>query len=214
LQQMDAALNDLLSELEGFGASHDASTKDRSQRMLNITRDTGEFLRALIRAADARRVLEIGTSNGYSTLWLADAVRSTHGSVTTVEIADHKVDLARENFDRSGLRPLISLVHADAAIFLGQAPESSYDFIFLDSERSEYPRWWPSIRRALRPGGSLVADNAISHAGEMEPFFSLLRSDTGFTASLVPVGNGELFAVKDLVQRSPPARAAGHERSS
>lgn len=195
---MDTALQNLLSELEHFGASNDAARQERSLRMLNITHDTGEFLFALIRAASARRVLEIGTSNGYSTLWLADAVRSAHGTVTTVEKADSKVQMAEENFRRSGLHHLITLIHDDAGHMLERAPGSPYDFIFLDSERSEYNAWWPSIRRSLRGGGCLVVDNAISHAAEMEPFLSLVRADDGFTTSLVPVGNGEFLAVKDV----------------
>ena len=73
---MSELLAALLAELEQFGRSNDAATTDRPRRMLNITRDTGEFLAVLVKAMDARRVLEIGTSNGYSTLWLADAARA------------------------------------------------------------------------------------------------------------------------------------------
>ena len=87
--------------------------------MLNITRDTGEFLAVLVRATLARRVLEIGTSNGYSTLWLASAARAIGGSVTTVEQSDYKVGLASANFARSGL----GTVHLAAPRRRG--PESS-----------------------------------------------------------------------------------------
>jgi predicted O-methyltransferase YrrM len=73
--------------------------------MLNITRDTGEFLSALVRATLARRVLEIGTSNGYSTLWLAEAAKAIGGTVTTVEFSEYKAGLAAANFSRSGLAP-------------------------------------------------------------------------------------------------------------
>jgi predicted O-methyltransferase YrrM len=76
-------LETLKAELERFGEANDAATNERPRRMLNITRDTGEFLAVLVRATVARRVLEIGTSNGYSTLWLADAARGIGGSVTT-----------------------------------------------------------------------------------------------------------------------------------
>ena len=82
--------------------------------MLNITRDTGEFLAVLVRATAARRVLEIGTSNGYFTFWLAGAVREIGGSVTTVESAEYKIGLASATFARSGLSPFITLVHDDA----------------------------------------------------------------------------------------------------
>jgi predicted O-methyltransferase YrrM len=79
-------LDSVLVELEQFGRANDASTTERPRRMLNITRDTGEFLAVLVRATLARRVLEIGTSNGYSTLWLASAARTIGGSVTKVHL--------------------------------------------------------------------------------------------------------------------------------
>jgi predicted O-methyltransferase YrrM len=79
---MTPELRELLRELEDFGKTSDAATSNRSQKMLNITHDTGVFLALLIKATRCRRVLEIGTSNGYSTLWLADAVGGA-GSVTT-----------------------------------------------------------------------------------------------------------------------------------
>src|SRR5512136_3079685 len=100
---MTESLQVLLSELERFGEANDRVTAERPRRMLNITRDTGEFLSVLVRATSARRVMEIGTSNGYSTLWLASAARATGGVVTTVELSEYKVGLARRNFERSGL---------------------------------------------------------------------------------------------------------------
>jgi predicted O-methyltransferase YrrM len=193
------ALENLLAELEQFGTTNDSSTSERPRKMLNITRDTGQFLAVLIRATLARRVLEIGTSNGYSTLWLAGAAREIGGAVTTVELSDYKVGLASENFDRSGLEAYISLVHDDAGRVLERSADSAYDFIFLDSERPEYPGWWPNVRRVLRPGGLLVVDNATSHPGEMAPFVALVEADTSFTTSLVPVGNGEFMAVKATI---------------
>jgi predicted O-methyltransferase YrrM len=189
-------LQSLMAELEQLGKANDSSAPERARKMLNITRDTGEFLAVLIRALLARRVLEIGTSNGYSTLWLADAARAIGGSVTTVEFSDYKVGLASKNFDRSGLRPYISLVHDDAGRVLERSADSAFDFIFLDSERPEYPGWWPNLKRVLRPGGLLVVDNATSHPEEMTPFVALVKADTSFTTSLVPVGNGEFMAVK------------------
>jgi predicted O-methyltransferase YrrM len=189
-------LESLLAELEQFGKNNDSVTIERSGRMLNITRDTGEFLAVLIRATLARRVLEIGTSNGYSTLWLASAARAIGGSVTTVEFSDYKVGLASKNFSRSGLAAYISLVHDDAGRVLDRSADSAFDFIFLDSERPEYPGWWPNLKRVLRPGGLLVVDNATSHPEEMAPFIALVEADTSFTTSLVPVGNGEFMAVK------------------
>jgi predicted O-methyltransferase YrrM len=190
------SLETLKTELERLGAANDGATAERSRRMLNITRDTGEFLSVLVRATLARRVLEIGTSNGYSTLWLAEAAKAVGGAVTTVEYSEYKVGLAAANFARSGLAPYITLVHDDAGRLLERSEPSGFDFVFLDSERPAYPGWWPQLRRVLRPGGLLVADNATSHVEQLAPFVSLVNADPLFTTSLVPVGNGEFVAVK------------------
>jgi predicted O-methyltransferase YrrM len=190
------SLEALLAELEAFGKANDSATTERRRRMLNITRDTGEFLAVLVRAMRARRVLEIGTSNGYSTLWLAEAARSIGGMVTTVELAQHKVDLATATFARAGLASSIALVHDDAGRVLRQTADGVFDLVFLDSERPEYPGWWPDLKRVLRPGGLLVVDNAISHPAEMAPFVALVSDDRDFVTSLVPLGNGEFLAVK------------------
>lgn len=193
---MTGDLAALLAELEALGKANDATETARPRRLLNITRDTGELLAVLVRATAAKRVLEIGTSNGYSTLWLAAAARATGGTVTTVERAEYKVGLARANFARSGLERFITLVHDDAGRVLQQSADAAFDFVFLDSERPEYPGWWPDLRRVLRPGGLLVVDNATSHAAEMAPFVALVQGDAAFVTSLVPVGNGEFLAVK------------------
>ena len=193
---MGDSLDIVKAELERFGEANDSAMTERPRRMLNITRDTGEFLAVLVWATAARRVLEIGTSNGYSTLWLADAARAIGGSVTTVEVAEYKVGLAANNFARCGLSPFIKLVHEDAGRLLRQSDPGAYDLIFLDSERPEYPGWWPHIRRVLRPGGLLIVDNAISHVDQMAPFVALVTADPQFKTSLVPVGNGEFLAVK------------------
>ena len=193
---MDESLALLKAEIERFGESNDAVTADRPRRMLNITRDTGEFLAVLVRATLARRVLEIGTSNGYSTLWLAEAARVIGGAVTTVEVSEYKVKLAAENFSRAGLSAIITLIHDDAGRVLERSDPNAYDLVFLDSERPEYSGWWPSLRRALRPGGLLIVDNATSHPEQMAPFVARVKADPQFTSSLVPIGNGELLAVK------------------
>jgi predicted O-methyltransferase YrrM len=191
-------LQDLLRELERFGLENDAAISERPRRMLNITRDTGEFLAVLVRATNARRVLEIGTSNGYSTVWIAHACNEIRGHVTTVESSEYKLALAALNFGRAGLAQVITQVCGDAGPWLEGASDSGFDLIFLDSERPEYSRWWPNIRRILRKGGLLVVDNANSHPGEMAPFVALVSADNDFTTCTVPVGNGQYLATRSF----------------
>ena len=162
---MAEPLDTLLVELEEFGKRNDASTSERPRRMLNITRDTGELLAVLVQATLARRVLEIGTSNGYSTLWLARAARAIGGSVTTVELSDHKVGLARATFARSGLAGFISLVQADAGqVFAARPTARSISSFSTPSGRSTRDggpishacsgregSWWSTTRRRTEP---------------------------------------------------------------
>ena len=149
---MAEPLDLLLVELEEFGKTNDASTSDRPRRMLNITRDTGELLTVLVQATPARRVLEIDTSNGYSTLWLARAARTIGGSITTVELSDYKVGLARANFARSGLVGFISIVRADAGqvlrgpISLSLACFGREGSSSSTTRRHTEPRWRRSSR--------------------------------------------------------------------
>jgi predicted O-methyltransferase YrrM len=193
---MKRELLEQLRELEQFGKTNDASTENRSQKMLNITHDTGVFLALLIKASRCKAILEIGTSNGYSTLWLADAVGEA-GSVTTIERAPHKVEIAARNFQRAGLECRIRQLTGEAGSFIASCHDDEYDFIFLDSDRDHYVSWWPSLQRILRPGCLLVADNATSHAQQMAGFCNAAATSDGYVSSLVPIGNGELVILKE-----------------
>ncbi|MGW5641782.1 O-methyltransferase [Saccharopolyspora sp. NPDC003752] len=193
---MEKGLTELLRELEEFGETNDAVTGDRSRKMLNITHDTGKFLALLVKVGKCENVLEIGTSNGYSTLWLADAV-GEDGTVTTIERAPHKIAMAEQNFQRAGLRPRIRQIADDAGRFIASRTAGEYDFIFLDSDRGQYADWWPSLQRILADGCLIVVDNAISHAHQMEDFTRLVAASDGYLGSLAPIGNGELLILKD-----------------
>lgn len=189
-------LETLKRELELFGERHDAETAHHGQRMLNITRDTGEFLGVLVRATGAKRVLEVGTSNGYSTLWLAEAVRDLGGKVMTLELQESKRMLALANFERAGLLSWIELVGGDAEATLDKLAPGSIDLLFLDADRSRYQGWWPQLQRLLAPRGLLVVDNALSHAHELADWREEVEADPRFATSLVPVGKGEWLVTR------------------
>jgi predicted O-methyltransferase YrrM len=185
-------LQRLLAELAEFGRNNDAHEVDRGKRMLNITPETGQLLAILVRAIGAQRVLEIGTSNGYSTLWLASAV---HGHVDTIDRAADKLALARANLDRARLLVRVTLHHGSALDILPTL-ESGYDLIFLDADRPSYMDYYEPILTLLRPGGLLVTDNVVSHAHELTEFLARLAADPRLDTVTVPIGNGEELTYK------------------
>ncbi|MGE6224466.1 O-methyltransferase [Aeromonas media] len=189
-------LEQLKRELERFGEQHDEAQPSRGGKMLNITRDTGELLALLVQTRGAQAVLEIGTSNGYSTLWLAEAVKRLDGRVTTIERDEKKISLAEANFQRAGLSSWITLLAGEAGSLFPSLPTAGYQLIFLDSDRQHYQGWWPEIRRLLAPRGLLVVDNAISHESEMRDWMAQVRRDPDFLTSLVSVGKGEFLVVR------------------
>jgi predicted O-methyltransferase YrrM len=195
---MDDALRSLLHELERIGAENDARASQRSDKMLNITRDTGELLAILVQGTKSRRILEIGTSNGYSTLWLADAARAIGGNVVTIEVSPAKAEMARSNIDRAGLSQCVRQEVMEAGQYLNRQDASQFELIFLDADREQYSALWPWLQRALVPGGMLVVDNAVSHAAELEQFIAQVRATSGWRTVVVPIGNGELLALKPI----------------
>jgi predicted O-methyltransferase YrrM len=183
----------LLDELEAFGIANDSRVDAHAAKMLNITRDTGQFLAMLVRLQRPTRILEVGTSNGYSTIWLADAARACGAMIETIERDPSKLELARDNFCRAGVGDVITQIEGEAAAVLSTTADETYEFIFLDSKRTEYAAWWPNIRRILRPGGLVVCDNATSHPQEFVEFSEVVAHTPAVAMVVVPIGKGELL---------------------
>jgi predicted O-methyltransferase YrrM len=182
--------------------AHDAAQADRLLRFRNVEPETAELLAVLIRSTRARSILEIGTSNGYSTLWLADAAEATEGTLVSVEIDPERTELARANLARAGLAA--ELRTEDAAQTLQRATDGCWDFVFLDAERPEYVSYWPQLLRTLRPDGGLLAiDNVLSHADEVEDVTRLIDAEPSVDSVLVPIGAGLRLVVRG---RASPAR--------
>ena len=192
---MDDTLLGLLEKLAEFGEDNDARETARPKRMLNITRDTGRLLWILVRAMGATRILEVGTSNAFSTIWLADAARSTGGRVTTLELNPEKIALARANLVTAGLEGVVDIIEGRAADSLAALP-GPFDVVFLDADRPSYLAYLELVVPKLRSGGILIADNATSHAQELQDYLRRVKSDPRLFAVTVPIGNGEEIALK------------------
>jgi predicted O-methyltransferase YrrM len=193
----DAARRAIADALYAAGREHDAAQADRLERFRNVEPETAALLGVLVRARAAPRVLEIGTSNGYSTIWLADAAQATKGSLVSLEIDPARSALARAHLARAGLDDVADLRTADAGEALAAFPDDAFDLVFLDAERPAYPGYWPDLVRTLVPGGLLAVDNVLSHAAEVEPFRRLVAADARVTPALVPTGAGVLLVVRD-----------------
>ena len=193
---MNTDLDALLDRLHGDGVDHDADKPDRLDRLRNLEPDSAQLLSLLVRATNARTVLELGTSNGYSTVWLADAVYATGGRLTSVEIDPGRSAEAADNLREAGLAGVVDLRVGDAAQALAGSEDEEWDMIFLDAERPAYTSYWPDLRRTLRPGALLAVDNVLSHAAQVEDFRALVADDDTFREAVAPTGAGVLLVVK------------------
>lgn len=194
---MEAGLEQFLQRLKQFGEVNDRTAASRAEKMLNISTETGLMMWMLIRAWKPRRILEVGTSNGYSTIWLADALTDQAQMLVTLEVNASKVAQATTNFQQAGVLDQIQVVPGDAKAFLRECGADWWDLIFLDADRTEYVGYWPDLTRILARYGMLIVDNAVDKAEELEDFRRAVADTTGFRQVLVPIGNGELFIQKD-----------------
>ena len=192
---MDSSLQQQLQQWYQQWQQEDANHSDRLQRWRNIEPESAALLALWVRSKRTQKVLEIGTSNGHSTIWLADAVRATGGHVTSLEIEAARTALAQQHLQQVGLAEQVSLHTIDAAEFLSQA-QADYDVILLDAERSFYVDYWPDLRRLLtgKTGALLVVDNVLSHAEQVADFIALVQADTSMCSHTVNRGAG-LFCV-------------------
>lgn len=193
---MDDQLARVLDDLYQEGRAHDGPLADRLLRLRNMAPGAARLITTLIRAQRATSVLEIGTSNGYSAIWFADAVRDTGGRLTTVEIDETRVAAALANLARAGVREQVDVVHGDGAEVLVKTPDASVDLVVLDAERPAYADYWPHLRRVLKPYGVLAVDNAVSHREQVAAFYELLTAEKEFAVALHEVGDGVLTGVR------------------
>jgi caffeoyl-CoA O-methyltransferase len=183
-----------MAELEAVDARDRVDGTARRERLRQIPPQTGRFVALLVAIAPPGRVIEIGTSAGYSTLWIALACRELGRTVTTFEVLAAKAALARETFAGAGVEDVVELVHGDARDYL---PDSSgVAFCFLDAEKDVYEACYELVVPAMVPGGLLVADNALNFADELQPMLDRAQADERVDAMVVPIDRGELVCRK------------------
>ncbi len=148
----------------------------QSRGMMNVPPDDGRLLRVLVEAADARHVVEIGTSNGYSGLWICLALQRTGGRLTTHEIDPGRAGLARENFRRAGVQDIVTLVEGDAhqEVLKLKGP---IDVVFIDADKAGYIDYLRKLLPLVRPGGLILAHNTTSSAREVADYVQAVTTD-------------------------------------
>jgi len=192
---MDPALQSLLSELERSGTANDAAETDRSRKMLNLESDTARLVALLARSSAAKNVLEIGTSNGYSTIWLAWAVAPAGGRVTSIDRNPEKQAMAQENLIRAGFEDRVELRLGEATAIVREL-SGPFDLVFFDADRFSAPEQLRLLMPKLTPRALLLADNVLSHPGEIAGYLAALSDLPGFECAVVPVGKGLSIACR------------------
>jgi predicted O-methyltransferase YrrM len=166
----------------------------RLQRLRQIPPETGKFLALLAAGAPEGKVIEIGTSAGYSTLWLALACEMQGSRIDTFEVLPEKVQLAHQTFQAAQVENIVNLVAGDAREYLEQYDDIA--FCFLDAEKEVYADCYELVIPRLVKGGLLVADNAINHRATLQPMLDRALADERVDALIVPIGKGELVCRK------------------
>jgi predicted O-methyltransferase YrrM len=180
--------------LEKLNHEHRHNKTDKWHRLRQIPPETGKFLALLAACAQPGQYLEIGTSGGYSALWITLACRELDRKLTTFEILKEKIEIARETFQAAGIEDLVELIEGDAREYLTQY--SGVSFCFLDAEKNVYEDCYEIVIPNMVSGGILVADNVISHKDVLEGMVKHVFDDERVDALVVPIGSGELVCRK------------------
>ena len=170
---MDKKVLSVIQKMEAFG---------EKRFMFNIPREAGEYLETLLTIYKPKKILEVGTSNGYSTLWLAGSCPGA--LITTIELKKNKVEMAEENFKKAGLAH-IQILQGDALEILPKLTES-FDFVFLDAIKKDYLSYFKCI--SFNKNAIVVADNTITHSEQLKSYVDYVRKN--YTSELVEIGNG------------------------
>jgi len=157
--------------------------------MLNVNANEGAFLRDQVIKVKARHALEVGTSNGYSSIWIAMGVRQTGGHLTTLEIDERKVKLATENFRVAGVDSLITLRPGDALKTLPTL-EGPFEFVFIDAWKGDYITYLDMVLPKMPAGGVIVAHNVTDLRSQLLDFIERVKTDPRLKTTFADSGPG------------------------
>lgn len=171
---------------------------EKTQRdFWNISRATAEFLYLSIIEHKAKNVLEVGTSNGYSGLWLSKALKETGGHLTTIEYYPKRQNIAIENFTKCGTADIVTPIIGSACDVLKELPDDMmFDFVFVDANKRESIDYFNLIHPHLVKGGIYTCDNVLSHKEKVQPFIDAINSHPDYANVILELPAGLSFARK------------------
>jgi predicted O-methyltransferase YrrM len=201
-------IQNVLSRLEkdiNYENSH--RTEIPSEKRLNcISKNIGMFYNIMLKSINAKKILEIGMSVGYSGLWFADAVMSntqSDGQIITIDRERFKIDNAKKNFEEAGVSSLIKIRDGEARKVLHDIKEefgkNYFDFIFIDADKESYIEYFDLCLPLVRKGGMIGADNILlpERFNEMMvDYLSHVRSNPNVQSVTIPIDNGEEITIK------------------
>jgi predicted O-methyltransferase YrrM len=178
-----------------------AAAVSRDQQMLAITADTGMFFSILLKSIKARRVLEIGMSAGFSTLWFADALLENRGSIITIEEDHKKIQRAQKNFKQAGVDGMVKVMEGRAVDVLRQmsAKNKKFDFAFIDADKENVKEYFTLVLPMVRVGGIIAVDNMLypeRYRRYMGGYAKFVQNMPDVQSVTVPIGMGEEITVK------------------
>ncbi len=161
----------------------------------NVSRQTAVFMSMLVKISRTKSALEIGTSNGYSTLWLAEALTHTGGHLTTIEFWEKRQKIAVENLKKHGLLEHVTPIIGSAIEVLPEL-DINPDFVFIDANKAEYIKYFDILKDKMPVGSILLADNVLSHKEKVKPFVDKISADSDFQSQVLDLPAGMLMALK------------------
>lgn len=171
---------------------------EKTQRdFWNISRPTALFLYNLIKNEHFTHGLEVGTSNGYSGIWLSAALKSNGGVLDTIEYYEKRYSLARENFEKCGTSDVVTIYPGSACDILKELPaDYQIDFAFIDANKRESVDYFNLIHPHLKSGGVFTCDNVLSHKEKVQTFIDTINSHPDYMHTILDLPAGLSFARK------------------
>jgi predicted O-methyltransferase YrrM len=193
---MDQNLRRILSEIYDEGQRNDAHEQEHGKKMLNLEPDTAQVLSIFIRSGQRKHLLEIGTSSGYSTIWLAWAARATGGHLISIDRDAGKQSLADTNLRRAGLCQMVDLICGDATKIVANIA-GPFDFVFFDADRWSAPAQLAHLLPKLTSDVIILADNALSHPDQIADYLAAIEHLPRFDSLILPTGKGLSVAYRE-----------------